>query len=257
MCFYADDVALMRLWLMAVASNGDLYESTQQIYCNTQHFIESERGDERLLRVLKAFWRAGEAVERLPLSIPPWKSRGLLLSLRLMETTSSELILKNLDNVTIISKSGLQMLLGLSRFQERAGTDTSPLCSGCSPGNVFLMLLLYLPLIFGESVETEDESIESFSLHHIRQLLCYPSAGSCLSGSLEKAQKLRLSAYSAKKTLLIPIRLPPRDAATAPCSGTNQSQWHRTTTQVVRVPDCASRRNANYPMLCCVDKNHH
>lgn len=55
-CFYADDVAVMCLRLMAVASNSDSYESTQEIYCNEQNFMESECGDEGLLRVLKAFW---------------------------------------------------------------------------------------------------------------------------------------------------------------------------------------------------------
>lgn len=31
---------------MAGASNSDPYESPQQIYCNKQHFMETEHGDE-------------------------------------------------------------------------------------------------------------------------------------------------------------------------------------------------------------------
>lgn len=51
--FYADDSAGMHLWLMAEASNSNLYESTRQIYSNKQHFMETEHGDEglRLLKV--------------------------------------------------------------------------------------------------------------------------------------------------------------------------------------------------------------
>lgn len=55
--------------------------------------------------------------------------------------------------------------------------DASPLCSGCSPVNVFrqnrnnevqqdVFLMLYFSLIFGESVDTED--IDSFCLYRIR-----------------------------------------------------------------------------------------
>lgn len=114
----------------------------------------------------------------------------------------------------------------------------------CSPANifwqnqnnevqhhVFLMLLLYISLIFGESVDSEDVSVDSFCLHHIRQLLYYPSAGLLLSGSPERARKRRLSAYSctifmvisAKETPLISTCSPsPCEAATTSCSGTNQ-----------------------------------
>lgn len=143
---------------MAVASNSDLYESTQQIYCNKQPFMESERGDEGLLRVLKAYCWAGK---HFSLSVPPWRTGGLSLSLRLMVMTSSVLLLKHLGDFTIISTSGLQLLLGLSRFQERGQTDASPLCSGCSLVNifrqnqnnevqhdVFLILLLYFSSYF-------------------------------------------------------------------------------------------------------------
>lgn len=113
-----------------------------------------------------------------------------------MVMTSSVLVLKHLDDVTTIRKSGLQLLLGLTRFQERGRTDASPLCAGCSPTNVSqqnrnnvirhnvsLILLLYFSLIFGKSVDNEDVSLDSFSLHHIRQLLYYPSAGLLLSWS--------------------------------------------------------------------------
>lgn len=149
----------------------------------------------------------------------------------------------------------------------------------CSPANifwqnqnnevqhhVFLMLLLYISLIFGESVDNEDVSVDSFCLHHIRQLLYYPSAGLLLSGSPERARKRRLSAYSctifmvisAKETPLISTCSPsPCEAATTSCSGTNQSQWHTTATRVARVPDCAPRCDTNYHTLCRGDKNHH
>lgn len=49
--FYADDIAVMCLWWMAGASNSDPYESARQIYCNKQHFMETEHGEEGLLKV--------------------------------------------------------------------------------------------------------------------------------------------------------------------------------------------------------------
>lgn len=49
---------------MYVASNSDSYESTQEIYCNEQNFMESDRGDEALLKVLKAYWWTDEAGEQ-------------------------------------------------------------------------------------------------------------------------------------------------------------------------------------------------
>lgn len=55
--FYADDIAVMCLWWMAGASNNDPYESARQIYCNKQHFMETEHGDEGL-RLLKACYQA-------------------------------------------------------------------------------------------------------------------------------------------------------------------------------------------------------
>lgn len=77
------------------------------------------------------------------------------------ETHGNDIISVALGDVTIISTSGLQLLLGLSRFQERGWTDASPLCSGCSLVNVFrqnrnnevqhdvfLMLLLYFSSYF-------------------------------------------------------------------------------------------------------------
>lgn len=229
------------------------------------------------------WWRTARGVKGVLVSW--WSSRTfstvstsmkngcLLLSLRVMVVIPSVLVLKHLDDITGISKSGLQLLLRLSRFQD--GRIHLLLCSGCSPANVFqqnrnnelqhdifVMLWLYFSLISGESVDTEAVSIETFCLHHIRQLL---SAGFLLSGSPERARKRTLSAYSCaiflvirvKETPLISTCLPSSwDAATAPCSGT-KSQWHTTATQVLHMPDCALRRDANYPMLCSGDKNHH
>lgn len=47
----------MCLWWMAAESNGDPFESTWQIYCNKQLFMETEHGDEGL-GLLKTCYQA-------------------------------------------------------------------------------------------------------------------------------------------------------------------------------------------------------
>lgn len=204
----------MCLWLMAVASNSDLYESTQQIYCNKQHFMESQHGNEGLLRVLKAYWGADEAGEHFPLSVPPWKTGGLSLSLRLTVTSSSVLVLKHPDCSCFPdcpdsrNEDGrMHLFCALAEVQQMSSDRT---------GRMKYSMMYYwwwycIFLLFLEKVWIEDVSIYSFCLHHIRQLLYYPSAGLLLSGSHERARKRRLSAFgfaifmviSAKETPLI------------------------------------------------------
>lgn len=47
----------MCLWWMAAASNSDPYESAGQIYCNKQHLMETEHGDQGL-GLFKACYQA-------------------------------------------------------------------------------------------------------------------------------------------------------------------------------------------------------